>query len=128
MFCLVTLTLCVFATALNVFAADVAVSDFGAKGDGVTDATAAFQKALDAAAQGGNGIVSVPGGNYFFTGHLSVPDGVTLAGTWQSVPAHDGIRDRGMPKPTDGGTTFLVTEGEGNEEGHLLSPCMTTAH
>jgi len=28
-----------------------------------------------------------------------------------SVPAHNGIRDAGLPKPTDDGTTFLVTEG-----------------
>ena len=93
------------------------VRRFGAKGDGATDDTAAFQRALDAAGKAPGSIVDVPRGNYFFAGHLDVPGGVTLAGVWQSVPAHNGIRDRGLPKPTDDGTTFLVTEGEGKEAG-----------
>ena len=49
------------------------VRDFGALGDGKTDDTAAFQKALDAAKQAGGGVVYAPRGNYFFAGHLSVP-------------------------------------------------------
>ena len=93
------------------------VRDFGAKGDGQTDDTAAFQKALDASAQAGGGTVMAPRGAYFFAGHLDVPAAVTLSGIWQSVPAHNGLRDRGFPKPTDDGTTFLVTEGAGNETG-----------
>ncbi len=93
------------------------VRDFGARGDGKTDDTAAFQKALDAAAQAGGGIVYAPRGSYFFRGHLEVPSAVTLKGVWESVPAHNGIRDRGLPKPTDDGTTFLVTENRGNENG-----------
>lgn len=93
------------------------VRDFGAKGDGATDDTAAFQKALDAAAAVGGGIVLAPRGNYLFAGSLSVPSAVTLRGIWESVPAHNGIRDRGLPKPTDDGTTFLVTTGAGGEEG-----------
>jgi hypothetical protein len=109
---------CLFlGSTLNVPAADVLVSDLGAKGDGKTDNTALFQKALDTAAQSGGGTVVVGSGNFLFTGHLSVPDGVTLEGTWKSVPAHNGLRQEGMPKPTDGGTTFLVTESAGKEEG-----------
>jgi len=100
------------------------VRDFGAKGDGKTDDTAAFQKALDTAGQAGGGVVHAPRGNYFFAGHLNVPRAVTLAGIWQSVPAHNGIRDRGLPKPTDDGTTFLVTEGAGSEDG----PAFITLH
>jgi hypothetical protein len=87
------------------------------KGDGQTDDTAAFQKALDAAAQAGGGTVQAGRGNFFFAGHLNVPAAVTLAGLWQSVPAHNGLRDRGLPKPTDDGTTFLVTESAGKEDG-----------
>ena len=85
------------------------VRNFGALGDGKTDDTAAFQKALDAAAKVGGGVVYAP------VGHLNIPQAVTLAGVWQSVPAHNGIRNRGLPKPTDDGTTFLITEGAGNE-------------
>src|SRR5215211_4705362 len=58
------------------------VPDFGAKGDGKTDDTAAFQKALDAAAQAGGGTVQAPRGNYLFSGHLNVPSAVTLRGVW----------------------------------------------
>jgi polygalacturonase len=43
------------------------VRDFGALGDGKTDDTAAFQKALVAAGTNGGGIVHAPRGNYFFT-------------------------------------------------------------
>ncbi len=93
------------------------VRSFGAVGDGKTDDTAAFQRALDAAEKAGGGVVYAPRGNYFFAGHLNVPKAVTLAGIWQSVPAHNGIRDRGLPKPTDDGTTFLVIEGAGREDG-----------
>ena len=93
------------------------VRQFGAVGDGQTDDTAAFQRALDAAGKAGGGVVHASRGNYFFAGHLNVPNAVTLAGVWESVPAHNGIRDRGMPKPTDDGTTFLVTEGAGSEDG-----------
>ena len=93
------------------------VRQFGAKGDGATDETVAFQLALDAAGKVPGSIVDVPRGNYFFAGHINVPLGVTLSGVWQSVPAHNGIRDRGLPKPTDDGTTFLVTEGEDQEAG-----------
>jgi len=93
------------------------VRQFGAVGDGQTDDTAAFQRALDAAGQAGGGVVYASRGNYLFAGHLNVPNAVTLSGIWQSVPAHNGIRDRGMPKPTDDGTTFLVTEGAGKEDG-----------
>lgn len=93
------------------------VRDYGALGDSQTDDTSAFQKALDAAGEANGGIVYAPRGNYFFAGHLNVPQAVTLAGIWQSVPAHNGIRDRGLPKPTDDGTTFLVTGGAGREDG-----------
>ena len=67
--------------------------------------------------QAGGGILYAPHGNYFFAGHLNVPKAVTLKGVWESVPSHVGIRNPGAPKPTDDGTTFLVTENRGKEEG-----------
>jgi hypothetical protein len=93
------------------------VRDFGAKGDGKTDDTTAFQKALDAAAKAGGGVVYAPRGNYLFAGHLRVPEAVTLEGVWESVPSHTGTREGHAPKPTDNGTTFLVTENRGVEDG-----------
>jgi hypothetical protein len=110
--CLFTLVPAVFAASTN-----FVVQDFGAKGDGKTDDTVAFQKALDTAARNGGGVVEAPRGNYFFAGHLSIPNAVTLRGIWESVPSHVGIRNPGAPKPTDDGTTFLVTENAGKEDG-----------
>ncbi|MBE0537727.1 MAG: hypothetical protein IH624_18865 [Phycisphaerae bacterium] len=103
--------------AAETIASDVFdVRAFGAAGDGRTDDTAAFQKALDAAGEFGGGVVHAGRGNYFFAGRLNVPNAVALQGIWQSVPAHNGIRDRGLPKPTDDGTTFLVTADAGRED------------
>jgi hypothetical protein len=45
-----------------------------------------------------------------------VPQAVTLKGAFESVPSHNGIRNPGLPKPGDDGTTFLVTENHGNED------------
>ena len=100
------------------------VLDFGAKGDGKTDDTVAFQKTLDTAREAGGGVVYAPRGNYLFNGHLEVPDAVTLKGIWESVPAHNGLRDPGGAKPTENGTTFLVTGDQGNEDG----PAFITLH
>lgn len=102
--------------SIGVYATDFNVKDFGAVGDGKTDCTEAFQKALDAAAPS-FGTVFADGGNYLFKGHLNVPNGVTLKGTFDGALSHNGIRDKGFPLPTDGGTCFLVTENEGVEEG-----------
>jgi len=93
----------------------VSVLDFGAKGDGVTDETEAFQKALDYFGTKG-GTVYAPRGTYLFKGSLNVPQAVTLKGAFESVPSHNGIRNAGLPKPGDDGTTFLVTGGKGNEQ------------
>src|ERR1039458_9157096 len=117
----VKILLLLFCSALGGIAAPqpdlYSVLDFDAKADGRTDDTAAFQKALDSARRAGGGIVHAPRGNYFFAGHLDVPVGVTLEGIWQSVPSHTGLRDDAGPKPTDNGTTFLVTENAGHEDG-----------
>ncbi len=62
------------------------VKDYGAHGDGQTDDTGPFQRALDAAHAAGGGTVFVPRGNYFFAGHLTIPDAVTLQGVWPTMP------------------------------------------
>ena len=108
-------------TLLSIFTSGpVDVDAFGAKGDGVADDTAAFQSALDSAAKLHTTVIA-GSGNYVFKGRLNVPEGVALKGTWESVPSHNGLRDPGLPKPTDGGTTFMVEGGEGTENGAFLT-------
>jgi len=84
------------------------VTDFGAKGDGKTDDTDAFQSALDAVASDGGGLVTVPGGKFLIKSHLIIPDNVTLEGVWRSP-------QRGIPFTA--GTTLLAVEGQGDPEG-----------
>ena len=64
-----TFSVAVMAVALvgvcrHASAGDVSVLEFGAKGDGVTKDTAAFGKAIAAAAESGGGAVLVPPGQY----------------------------------------------------------------
>jgi hypothetical protein len=56
----------------------VSVKDFGANGDGVTDATAAFQAAIDFATTGGNSVYVPPG--IYQISSITLKDGVTLMG------------------------------------------------
>ncbi|HVV72890.1 MAG TPA: glycosyl hydrolase family 28-related protein, partial [Verrucomicrobiae bacterium] len=56
------------------------VQDFGAKGDGEANETAAFRAALDAAARDGGGVVHVPRGRYMLTGGLIIPPYTLLKG------------------------------------------------
>lgn len=95
----------------------VNVKSFGAIGDASTDNTAAFQRALDAAYKSGGGTVYVPPGRYLFRGTLTLPAGVTLRGSFSCVPSHNGIRDKGQPKPGDDGSALFVDAGRGNEDG-----------
>ncbi|KAL8363406.1 hypothetical protein RB601_009262 [Gaeumannomyces tritici] len=63
----------------------VHVKDFGARGDGVTDDTAAFQNALYAS-QGS--ILFVDAGSYIITGTIIVPIGSKVVGeTWSQLVA-----------------------------------------
>ena len=95
----------------------LSVRAFGAAGDAVTDDTAAFQRTLDAAHTSGGGTVYVPPGRYLFKGVLTIPDGVSLRGSFGCVPSHSGIRDHGQPKPGDDGSALFVTAGHGSEDG-----------
>ena len=96
------------------------VRDFGAKGDGKTDDTSAFQKALDACANLDGGIVEVPAGKYLIKTHLAIPPAVTLEGTWRA-PASVNEYHKVPGKPESGpdlkGSVLLAVEGAGNENG-----------
>ncbi|MEG5263024.1 putative Ig domain-containing protein [Pseudomonas sp. JDS28PS106] len=54
------------------------IKDFGAKGDGVTDDTAAIQQAIDAAAAAGGGQVYVPPGTWIVSGGEEPSDGCLM--------------------------------------------------
>lgn len=54
------------------------VQNFGAKGDGITDDTAAIQSAIDAAAAAGGGQVYVPTGTYIVSGGEEPSDGCLM--------------------------------------------------
>ena len=88
----------------------LSVLDFGAMPDGTTDNTAAFTKALQAAAATGGGIVHVPTGRYSFSGSLVFPKETSLHGTSSYAPSHAGIRDKSDEKP-EYRTVFLVRGG-----------------
>ncbi len=85
--------------------------EYGAKGDGQTDDTAAFQSAINAvynSGGSGGGVIFVPAGNYAFSNNLTIPTGVTLHGDWMD-----------WTKGTNGlvGTTFKVYVGSGQSNG-----------
>jgi hypothetical protein len=64
----------------------LSVLDFGAKGDGMTDATAALRACIAAAQKQGR-VVWVPAGDYLITGDIVVPSAVTIqgAGMWHTT-------------------------------------------
>ncbi len=100
-FVLILLVL-VFAVTMAYAAEDVKsanVRDFGAKGDGVTDDTAAIQSALDAVAKTG-GVVHMPAGNYLISDSLRVPGSTTLIGEgarWENVVTNILVKKDGFP-------------------------------
>jgi hypothetical protein len=83
------------------------VKHFGAVGDGETDDTSAFQRAMDTAFEQGGGVVHVPRGQYRFEGNLAIPENVTLEGLWRAPV-------RGMP--VDRGSVLLPTANKGNPD------------
>ncbi|HWD21399.1 MAG TPA: glycosyl hydrolase family 28-related protein [Verrucomicrobiae bacterium] len=100
----------VIVPTLNTNEVVVAVAtpqQYGAHGDGITDDSAAFQAAMNAAYNSGGaggGVVFVPAGNYAFYHNITIPTGVTLHGDWTDWSKGAG----GMT-----GTTFKVYFGAG---------------
>lgn len=102
---------CVLSSSIAI-AKDLSVLDSGAVGDGKADCTPAFQKALDEAARQGGGIVNVPAGRYRINGHLLIPGGVTLQGTFRAPPT-----DRREARPQLDGSVLMAFVGRGSQEG-----------
>ena len=110
--------------AANDFASNV--KDFGAKGDGTADDTAAVQAAMDAAGKAGGGIVQVPVGNYLIKTHLNIPANVTLEGVWRIPHIAVKMKNPKHPEPVEGptfdktwlaGSVLLAVEGAGKPDG-----------
>ncbi len=108
----ISLVILFLASVRGGFAMDVDVKDFGAAGDGVTDDTAAFQQALDAAGKTGGGVVRVPSAEYCIRGTLVIPVAVTLQGTFHAPPTNN--RDGLSRLP---GSTLQAYAGRGDPEG-----------
>ncbi|MBR6548239.1 MAG: hypothetical protein IKT68_01720, partial [Clostridia bacterium] len=87
--------------------AETDVIYWGAKGDGVTDDTIAFQKALDYTAAKEGGTVFVPSGTFAIRGNLTIPNGVTLQGDAPKVTADGPVE----------GTLLLAYAGRGQVDG-----------
>ncbi|HTX34377.1 MAG TPA: glycosyl hydrolase family 28-related protein [Bryobacteraceae bacterium] len=85
------------------------LSSFGIKADGITDDTAAIQKALDAAGKNGE-TVRLPPARYLVKGNLTVPPGVSL----------EGVHDAPVGQGPLTGTVILTTAGRDKEDGPAL--------
>lgn len=92
--------------------ADYNVRNYGAAGDGRSDDTSAFQKALDDAGKAGGGIVNVPAGVYRINGNLVVPGSVTLQGIFRVPPVAVGGKITGVS-----GSVLHAYAGRGSEQG-----------
>jgi len=89
----------------------LSVRDLGAKGDGRTDDTRAFQRALNLCRRRGGGIVRVPSGRYLIAQRLVVPDNVTLEGNWRAPATFD------WKAPRLEGSVLLAVADAGKPDG-----------
>lgn len=86
---------------------------FDVPGDGVTDAAAPLQRALDSLAPNG-GTVFLSAGQYLLRSGIHIPKGVELRGVGEVVAHPAG----GWISPVDAWqTSFLVEFGQGDENG-----------
>lgn len=85
------------------------VREYGAKGDGKADDTAAIQAAMNEAAKAG-GIVDIPPGKYLVKDHLNVPAGVQVRGAALAPQYSEPLL----------GTVILATGGRDKEDAPAL--------
>src|SRR5688572_21483988 len=95
------------------------VRGFGARGDGVTDDTAACQAAIAACAAAGGGVVYFPAGRYKLTTTLTSTSSVTLVG--------DGIGKTTLYMPAANFTNTTIGAHNGTSlgidcSGQLVAP------
>ena len=102
------------------------VRTFGAKGDGKTDDTKAFQSGLDHTNGAGGGILFVPPGRYLIASHLVVPSNVTLEGIFAAPPTTPW-QNNAMGQPELVGSVLLAVEGAGKAEGTPFVQLKTNA-
>ncbi len=102
------------------------VMEFGASGDGVTDDTAAFQKALDAVRASGGGIVHVPAGHYLLAGSVNIPPDTSIEGVFRGPVSH-GLQGESILAKPGAGSVILATGGRGREDGTPLISLATDA-
>lgn len=84
------------------------VRAFGARGDGKSDDTAAFQRALDAAARNGETVYVdpvKPGGGYVLTHKIALQPGVSLVGAPAGMPF---MAWEGVPRKMQTGAVILA--------------------
>lgn len=95
----------VSAQATGVVPAEIDVMKYGAIPESVqADNTLPFQKAIDAAALRGGGVVWVPFLRFYFRGNITIPEGVVLAGR-----GHGPYDPMQSPALTRQGPTLLPT-------------------
>lgn len=114
---------------------DRSVLEYGAIGDGKTDCTAAFQKAMDEAAASGGGRVRVPAGMFLIASRLRIPPAVTLEGIWEAPPVAIPRTSGSHPDALAGqsktallaGSVLLAIADKGNENAAPFIRMETTA-
>ncbi|MGC9259605.1 MAG: glycosyl hydrolase family 28-related protein [Phycisphaerae bacterium] len=102
------------------------VVEFGATGNGVTDDTAAFQKALDTVRGAGGGIVHVPAGHYMLAGSVEVPPDTAIEGVFRGPISH-GLQGESILAKPGAGSVILATGGRGSEDRTALISLATDA-
>ncbi|HIJ66456.1 MAG TPA: hypothetical protein HPP77_10955 [Candidatus Hydrogenedentes bacterium] len=92
---------------------------YDVEGDGQPDNTDALQRALDACAEEGGGIVRLRAGVYEIRGTLSIPSGVTLEGVFCAPSS--------WRENETNGTTLHAYAGRGSEDGEPFIKLNTNA-